>query len=107
MKNKKLSYIIICSSICFSLQKTSTGQPFWSGPKRCPKVIEFNAEESLHLDFVEASAILFAETYGIKRKAMLSLFSRGAGGEMPVRRYVFALVIGGGGFLDFYLALFL
>ena len=53
-----------------ALQKTSTGQPFWSGPKRCPKVIEFNAEESLHLDFIEASAILFAETYGIKRKAI-------------------------------------
>ena len=50
------------------LQKTSTGQPFWSGPKRCPKVIEFNVEVSLHLDFIEASAILFAETYGIKRK---------------------------------------
>ena len=59
---------LISFSLSLSLQKTSTGQPFWSGPKRCPKAIEFNAEECLHLDFIEASAILFAETYGIKRK---------------------------------------
>ena len=52
-------------------QKTSTGQPFWSGPKRCPKAIDFNVEEPLHVDFVEASAVLFAEIYGIKRKSVL------------------------------------
>ncbi|XP_064399352.1 ubiquitin-like modifier-activating enzyme 1 isoform X2 [Halichondria panicea] len=44
---------------------TTTGQPFWSGPKRCPKVINFDLKESLHVDFVQSAALLFAETYCI------------------------------------------
>ena len=48
-------------------QKTSTGQPFWSGPKRCPKALDFDPEDSTHLDFIEAAAVLFAETYRMKR----------------------------------------
>jgi ubiquitin-activating enzyme E1 len=46
-------------------QQTSTGQPFWSGPKRCPDPIVFDAEEDLHLDYVFAGANLKAEIYGI------------------------------------------
>ena len=26
-------------------QKTSTGAPFWSGPKRCPSAIEFDSNQ--------------------------------------------------------------
>nr|XP_018908645.1 PREDICTED: ubiquitin-like modifier-activating enzyme 1 [Bemisia tabaci] len=44
---------------------TSTGQPFWSGPKRCPSPIEFDVNESLHLDYVIAAANLKASVYGI------------------------------------------
>merc|ERR1719350_1366032 len=47
-------------------QVTSTGNLFWSGPKRCPKVLTFDAEDTLHFDFVEAAANLRAENYGIK-----------------------------------------
>jgi len=47
-------------------QVTSTGNLFWSGPKRCPKPLTFDAEEALHFDFVEAAANLRAENYGIK-----------------------------------------
>ena len=47
-------------------QVTSTGNLFWSGPKRCPKVLTFDAEDPLHFDFVEAAANLRAENYGIK-----------------------------------------
>jgi len=47
-------------------QVTSTGNLFWSGPKRCPKILTFDAEDPLHFDFVEAAANLRAENYGIK-----------------------------------------
>lgn len=46
-------------------QLTSTGQPFWSGPKRCPTVLHFDADNDLHLDYVFAGANLRAALYGI------------------------------------------
>ena len=46
-------------------QVTSSGQPFWSGPKRCPVPLEFDVNESLHLDYVVAGANLKAAVYGI------------------------------------------
>ncbi|XP_047125803.1 ubiquitin-like modifier-activating enzyme 1 isoform X1 [Hydra vulgaris] len=47
-------------------QTTSSGAPFWSGPKRCPSPIKFDFSVDLHLDFVIAAANLFAYNYGIK-----------------------------------------
>lgn len=58
-------------------QQTSTGQPFWSGPKRCPEAITFDVENPLHLDYVFATANLRAEVYGIPQ-----LRDRSAIGEM-------------------------
>lgn len=46
-------------------QLTSTGQPFWSGPKRCPTALTYDADDDLHLDYVFAGANLRAELYGI------------------------------------------
>ncbi|XP_043936660.1 ubiquitin-like modifier-activating enzyme 1 [Protopterus annectens] len=46
-------------------QLTSSGAPFWSGPKRCPHALSFDVRNSLHLEYVAAAANLFAETYGI------------------------------------------
>ena len=45
---------------------TSSGAPFWSGPKRCPKAVKFNPNEDLHVDFVVAAANLYAFNYGIE-----------------------------------------
>ncbi|CAD7088673.1 unnamed protein product [Hermetia illucens] len=46
-------------------QLTSSGQPFWSGPKRCPEPLVYNVNDPLHLDYVYAAANLKAEVYGI------------------------------------------
>lgn len=45
---------------------TSTGAPFWSGPKRAPKPVQFDMNNSLHLDFILAAANLRAQIYGLK-----------------------------------------
>ncbi|EDO33332.1 predicted protein [Nematostella vectensis] len=46
-------------------QMTSSGQPFWSGPKRCPHPLVFDPREGTHLDFISAAANLRAYMYGI------------------------------------------
>merc|ERR1719219_2439994 len=47
-------------------QTTSSGQPFWSGPKRCPKPIKFEVTCRLHMDFIVAAANLLASVHGIE-----------------------------------------
>ncbi|KAJ1980774.1 E1 ubiquitin-activating protein [Dimargaris cristalligena] len=46
--------------------QTSSGQMFWSGPKRAPTPIQFDSQNPLHLDFIVAAANLFAAVYGLK-----------------------------------------
>lgn len=45
---------------------TSTGQPFWSGPKRAPSPLKFDSTNPTHLGFIIAGANLHAFNYGIK-----------------------------------------
>ena len=47
--------------------KDSHGQPFWSGPKRAPDPLTFDANDSLHLNFVNACANLIAFNLGIEQ----------------------------------------
>ncbi|KAI9096953.1 ubiquitin-activating emzyme E1 [Phlyctochytrium arcticum] len=48
---------------------TSSGTPFWSGPKRAPLPVVFDPEDKLHLDFVITGANLHAYNYGIKGRS--------------------------------------
>ncbi|KAG8002640.1 Ubiquitin-like modifier-activating enzyme 1 [Nibea albiflora] len=47
-------------------QLTSSGAPFWSGPKRCPHALEFSTSNDLHMDYIMAAANLYAQTYGVQ-----------------------------------------
>ncbi|KAI9930328.1 E1 ubiquitin-activating protein [Aspergillus wentii] len=46
--------------------KTSSGQPFWSGPKRAPTPLKFDSSSPTHIGFIVAGANLHAFNYGIK-----------------------------------------
>ena len=48
---------------------TSSGAPFWSGPKRQPSALAFDPGSDLHLDFLVAAANLRAFNYGLKGSA--------------------------------------
>jgi len=48
-------------------QLTSTGTPFWSGPKRCPHHIQFDLNNDLHIDYVVSAANLYAYVFNIPR----------------------------------------
>ncbi|RIA93556.1 ubiquitin-activating emzyme E1 [Glomus cerebriforme] len=45
---------------------TSTGAKFWSGPKRAPDVIVFDANNENHIEFIVTAANLHAFNYGLK-----------------------------------------
>lgn len=45
---------------------TSSGAPFWSGPKRAPDPLRFDAGNATHMGFVVAAANLHAFNYGIQ-----------------------------------------
>lgn len=44
---------------------TNTGEPFWSGAKRFPTPLEFNAKDPLHAEFVLSVARIRAAVYSI------------------------------------------
>lgn len=47
--------------------RTETDQPFWSGAKRCPHVLQFDSSNSIHLDFIVAASNLLAYVYSIRQ----------------------------------------
>ncbi|KAK4544375.1 E1 ubiquitin-activating protein [Oleoguttula mirabilis] len=57
------------SQLLFNFPKdsqTSSGQPFWSGPKRAPDPLKFDPNNDTHYTFVLAAANLHAFNYQIK-----------------------------------------
>ena len=47
--------------------RTSEGNLFWSGPKRAPTIIHFDASDPLHLSFVVSASNLLAASVGLPR----------------------------------------
>lgn len=45
--------------------KDKSGQPFWSGPKRCPSPITFDASNETHANFVFSYSNLIAAALNI------------------------------------------
>ncbi|CAI5766995.1 ubiquitin-like modifier-activating enzyme 7 [Podarcis lilfordi] len=43
--------------------ETSSGLPFWSGPKRCPQPLIFDSSHTTHKTFILAASHLFASTH--------------------------------------------
>jgi ubiquitin-activating enzyme E1 len=46
--------------------ETSSGTPFWSGPKRAPDALKFDPNNPSHFGFIVAAANLHAFNYNIK-----------------------------------------
>jgi ubiquitin-activating enzyme E1 len=44
---------------------TKSGAPFWSGTKRFPQPLQFDASDETHLSFIESAARLWAQLFGI------------------------------------------
>ena len=62
-----LVYVLIFKfSITYFCFFKISGQPFWSGPKRCPKPLQFDHNVEQHLDFIVAAANLLAAVHGIE-----------------------------------------
>ncbi|GAB1519654.1 E1 ubiquitin-activating protein [Rhizoctonia solani] len=77
------NYVNAIKQLLYSLPKdavTSTGQPFWSGPKRAPDPLTFDSDNATHLDYVIAAANLHAYNYGLKGSNDPALFKRVADG---------------------------
>ncbi|TGO51147.1 hypothetical protein BOTNAR_0366g00060 [Botryotinia narcissicola] len=51
---------------------TSSGTPFWSGPKRAPDPLKFDPKNQYHWDFVVTGASLHAFNYGINTTGLNS-----------------------------------
>ncbi|CDO71302.1 hypothetical protein BN946_scf184908.g59 [Trametes cinnabarina] len=65
--------------LLYSLPKdavTSTGQPFWSGPKRAPDPLTFDSNNPTHLHYIIAAANLHAYNYGLRGETDPALFKK-------------------------------
>uniref|UniRef100_D8PKV1 Ubiquitin-activating enzyme E1 1 n=1 Tax=Schizophyllum commune (strain H4-8 / FGSC 9210) TaxID=578458 RepID=D8PKV1_SCHCM len=65
--------------LLYSLPKdavTSSGQPFWSGPKRAPDPLVFDATNPLHMEFIISAANLHAYNYGLRGETDPNLFRK-------------------------------
>ncbi|THH32904.1 hypothetical protein EUX98_g1245 [Antrodiella citrinella] len=65
--------------LLYSLPKdavTSTGQPFWSGPKRAPDPLTFDSNDPTHLAYIIAAANLHAYNYGLRGETNPEFFKK-------------------------------
>ncbi|KAI0053041.1 ubiquitin activating enzyme [Auriscalpium vulgare] len=67
--------------LLYSLPKdavSSTGQPFWSGPKRAPDPLTFDSSDSTHIQYIIAAANLHAFNYGLRGETDPAIFKKTA-----------------------------
>ncbi|XP_049268865.1 ubiquitin-like modifier-activating enzyme 1 [Rhipicephalus sanguineus] len=57
-------------------QLTIKGTPFWSGSRRCPHPIEFDPNNTLHMDYIVAAANLRAAMFGIAQNTDRAAITR-------------------------------
>ncbi|KAJ7047640.1 hypothetical protein C8F04DRAFT_1059560 [Mycena alexandri] len=72
-------YVNEIKQLLFSLPKdatTSTGQLFWSSPKRAPDPLVFNSSDPLHLQYIIAAANLHAFNYGLRGETDPAIFRK-------------------------------
>lgn len=65
--------------LLFSLPEdavTSSGTPFWSGPKRAPKPIKFDSSNPIHMEYIIAGANLHAHNYGLRGETDPAVFQK-------------------------------
>jgi ubiquitin-activating enzyme E1 len=55
---------------------TSSGQRFWSGPKRCPTPVIFDWNDEEHVNFIMSGAQLHAANYGLKGDVPLEVYKK-------------------------------
>jgi ubiquitin-activating enzyme E1 len=55
---------------------TSTGTPFWSGPKRAPTPLTFDATDPTHMGYVIAAANLHAFNFGIRGTNDMAVYKK-------------------------------
>ncbi|OJJ51159.1 hypothetical protein ASPZODRAFT_12000 [Penicilliopsis zonata CBS 506.65] len=67
---------------------TSSGQPFWSGPKRAPTPLKFDSSSPTHLGFIVAAANLHAFNYGIKNPGVDKEYYRKTVDNMIIPEFV-------------------
>jgi len=53
---------------------TTSGTPFWSGTKRCPKPVVFDSTNEMHMEFIISTANLRAEVFGLKGESDATSF---------------------------------
>jgi len=58
--------------------KSTSGQPFWSGPKRAPDPLKFDSSEPTHLDYIISAANLHAYNYGLNGSTDITYFKKTA-----------------------------
>ena len=55
---------------------TSSGQPFWSGPKRCPVPVIFDWNDEEHVNFIVSAAQLHAANYGLNGDVPIEVYKK-------------------------------
>ncbi|KAH0547766.1 E1 ubiquitin-activating protein [Glutinoglossum americanum] len=66
---------------------TSSGTPFWSGPKRAPTPLKFDINNDTHFGFVVSAANLHAFNYGIDGKGTLVEQYKSVLGDMVIPEF--------------------